>query len=99
MAKDLINKTVESTTNEVLKSTYRNGNRRGNGMSHPLMDFKCLKLKAVLSIKKKLDKVVANKGATIRYYDQTHVHQRAMEVMETINREGGFNSVIGNADT
>ena len=70
MAKDFIDRTVDMTTKEDLKSTYvikGNGNGRGNGMSHPLMDYKCLSTKAALSIKKKLghDRVGGSKGATI----------------------------------
>ena len=70
MAQDFINNTCDMTTREDLKSTYvikGKGNGRGNGMSHPLMDWKCLSSKATASIKTKLmaDRMGGSKGGTI----------------------------------
>lgn len=100
IAKEQIIQASEEMTVNDSKSTYvikGNGFGRGMGMSHPLMDFKCLSPRQVLKIRTKLarNQKVGGVDLNMQYFNYTHLQQRAQEIIQNVTREGGFNSILG----
>lgn len=68
----------EALTRNELKSTYvikGGGFGRGMGMSHPLMDFKCLQFRQLQKIRAKLsgNSKVGGVELNMQYFDYSHL--------------------------